>query len=243
MTKETKHLKETSVKAPKTPEQKTEGFSLSDLKKTLNIQKSNPILAYLDMFDKTWKKRKRQLQANELLFAPGEDPHMYLITKGMLVILRETGLGEQREIGTVYTGGFLGEGILFGRNKKDVSAIAKSDGVELFAITKEDLEKLKNTEPQAALDLYEHIIEITNKRLLDTGEELASIYEATNSLTTLSEKLEKEEISFADILQELSKIIGTDYLIYIEQHPAVANLFSYKFDTKTGGKKPINERA
>lgn len=41
------------------------------------------------------------------------------------------------------------------------------------------------------IDLYEYVIEVTNKRLLDTGEELATIYEATNSLSNLAELTEK----------------------------------------------------
>jgi hypothetical protein len=55
-------------------------------------------------------------------------------------------------------------------------------------VTKEDINALKEKQPQAALDLYEYVIEVTNKRLLDTGEELATIYEATNKLSDLTEE-------------------------------------------------------
>jgi hypothetical protein len=136
----------------------------------------------------------------------------------------------------------MGEGILFGRIKKDVSAVAGTDGVEAFAVTKEDIDKLKEKNPQAALDLYEYIIEITNKRLLDTGEELATIYDATSKLSNLSEE-ESGEASFWKVLEDLTKVTNVNYAIYVEQHPALPGLFVYKFDTRTESKKAINEKA
>lgn len=216
--------------------------TLAELKSMMPAKKENPILAYLDTFDKEWKKRKLALRSGEILFSPGEDPHLYIITKGLVNILRNTASGETKEIGNARAGSFMGEGILFGRVKKDVSAVAGSDDVEVFAVTKEDINKLKEKQPQAALDLYEYVIEITNKRLLDTGEELATIYDATNKLSDLSED-EIGEANFWKILEALTRVTNVDYAIYIEQHPALPGLFVYKADTRTESKKPINEKA
>lgn len=83
--------------------------TLAELKTMLPSRKENPILAYLDTFDKEWKKRKRTLQSGEVLFSPGEDPHLYIITKGFVNILRNTASGEVKEIGTVRAGSFMGE--------------------------------------------------------------------------------------------------------------------------------------
>lgn len=244
MSKEKIHPGEKQEPTQKIPEKKQEHtLSLTELRNTLPPRKENPIIGYLDMFDKTWKKRKRIIQSGEALFEPGDDPHMYLVTKWVLVILRETSSGEKREIGTVYPGSFMGEGILFGRNRKDVSAIAKTYGVEAFAVTKKDIDALKDKEPKAMIDLYEYVIEVTNKRLLDTGEELATIYEATNSLSNLAELTEKWEADFSDLLQELKGLMGVDYIIFVEQHPAIPGLFAYKYDTKNTDKKPINQKA
>jgi len=61
---------------------------------------------------------------------------------------------------------------------------------------------------------------VTNKRLLDTGEELATIYDATNKLSDLTED-EIGEANFWKILEQLTKITNVDYCIFIEQHPAL----------------------
>ena len=49
-----------------------------------------------------------------------------------------------------------------------------------------DLKNLEENSPKEAMELYKYIIELTNKRLLDSGKELADIYEATNRLTEMA---------------------------------------------------------
>lgn len=78
--------------------------------------------------------------------------------------------------------------------------------------------------------------------MLDTGEELATIYDATNKLSDLTED-EIGEMNFWKVLDELVATTNIDYAIYIEQHPALPGLFVYKFDTRSENKKPINEKA
>lgn len=95
--------------------------SLSALKQTLSI---HPILAFLKSFDIFFKKKERALVNNEILFSPGENPHFYIVSSGALSILRMTPTGEKKEVGRAYMGSFLGEGVLFDRNQKDVEAVA-----------------------------------------------------------------------------------------------------------------------
>jgi CRP-like cAMP-binding protein len=83
--------------------------TLAELKNMIPARKENPIISYLDMFDREWKKRKLVLQSGEVLFSPGEDPHLYIITKGFLNILRKTTSGEVKEIGSARAGSFMGE--------------------------------------------------------------------------------------------------------------------------------------
>lgn len=102
MSKETQHLKE-PLKTPETGAMKQ---SLSVLKQGLAI---SPVLAFLEGFDTFFKKKKRALVNNEVLFKPGEDPHFYIVSSGALTILRATPTGERKEIGRAYMGSFLGE--------------------------------------------------------------------------------------------------------------------------------------
>lgn len=117
MTKEVFHAPERK----RTPEKSTLKESLGALKKTLNI---HPILAFLEGFDNFFKKKKRALVNNEVLFTPGENPYFYIVSSGALAILRTTPTGEKKEVGRAYMGSFIGEGVLFDRNQKDVEAVA-----------------------------------------------------------------------------------------------------------------------
>lgn len=98
----------------------------------------------------------------------------------------------------------------------------------LFSLSKEDLETLEQESPTEAIELYKFIIELTNKRLLDSGKELADIYEATHRIVDMSRS---EEKGFMDIMQYVKSLLQVDYIIYIENHPAVSGLFYYKYST------------
>lgn len=80
--------------------------SLGALKQSLAI---HPILAFLEGFDSFFKKKKRALVNNEVLFTPGENPYFYIVSSGALSILRSTPTGEKKEVGRAYTGSFIGE--------------------------------------------------------------------------------------------------------------------------------------
>ena len=102
MTKEIKHPEEIQ----KVPEISTLKHSLGTLKQSLTI---HPILAFLETFDNFFKKKKRLLVNNEVLFSPGENPYFYIISSGALTIIRVTPTGEKKEVGRAYMGSFLGE--------------------------------------------------------------------------------------------------------------------------------------
>ena len=179
MSKEIQHISEIQ----KTPEKTNLRASLGSLRQTLAI---NPILAFLESFDNFFKKKKRALVNNEVLFTPGENPYFYIVSSGALSILRLTPTGEKKEIGRAYMGSFIGEGVLFDRNQKDVEAIAIGEGASVVTLTKADITYLESQSPEKILSLYKHIIEMTNGRLLDSGKELASLYEMNTKIDELS---------------------------------------------------------
>ena len=129
MTKETN----TALEIKKTPETTVLKESLSVLKKSLTI---NPILQFLESFDSFFKKKKKALTADEILFSPGENPYFYIISSGALSISQFTPTGEKKEVGRAYAGSFIGEGVLFDRNQKDVEAKALLEKVKSYKVTK-----------------------------------------------------------------------------------------------------------
>lgn len=220
----------------KTPETAKLKRSLGALKQSLTI---HPILAFLEGFDSFFKKKKRSLVNNEVLFTPGENPYFYIVSSGALSILRMTPTGEKKEVGRAYTGGFIGEGILFDRNQKDVEAVAIGEGASVVTLTKADIVYLESQSPEKILNLYKYIIEVGNGRLLESGKELASLYEMNTKIDELSKLGEQ---GFKDIIDHISKTIGVDYILFVEQHPAVPGLFVYKYNSRFPSIWPINQK-
>lgn len=212
---------------------------ISDLKKSINIQKINPIIAYLEKFDTYFKKKKRILETWEVLFSPWKDNNFYIITSGEIDIFRYTIDGTKKEIWKARSGSFIWEWIIFDRQQKDVEAIANRT-TQVFALSREDLQRLESLSPKEAMDLYKYIIEITNKRLLDTGKELADIYELTNKVLELAKNWEKW---FFNVMQYIKQVIWSDYIIFVEQHPSIDWFFFYKYSTELKNTRLINKKA
>jgi hypothetical protein len=210
--------------------------TLSTLRQSLSI---NPILAFLEGFDSFVKKKKRMLLNNEVLFTPGENPYFYIVSSWALSILRMTPTGEKKEVGRAYTGSFIWEGVLFDRNQKDVEAIAIGEWVSVVTLTKADIVYLETQSPEKILTFYKHIIEVSNGRLLESGKELASIYEMNTKIHELSKLGEQ---GFKDIINHISKTIHVDYIISIEQHPVVSGLLIYKYNSRFPSIWPINQK-
>ena len=142
-------------------------------------------------------------------------------------------------MGRAYTGSFIGEGIFFDRNQKDVEAVAIGEGVSVIVLTKADIAYMESVHPEKILSLYKHIIEISNGRLLDSGKELASLYEMNTKIDELSKFGEQ---GFKDIVDHISKTIRVDYIICVEQHPSVPGLLSYKYNSRFPSIWPINQK-
>lgn len=232
MSKETTHSKE-QRRVSELPVMKQ---SLNTLKNSLAIQ---PMLAFLEWFDTFFKKKKRALVSNEVLFTPGENPNFYIVSSGSLNILRATPSWEKKEIGRASMGSFLGEWVFFGRNQKDTEAVASGDGATVVVLTREDMDFLESQDPKKVLEMYKYIIELTNGRLLETGKELATMYEMTEKIDKLSEQ---GETGFKQIIDHISKVLSVDYIVYIEQHPIVPGLFVYKYNSNFPSVWPINQK-
>ncbi len=138
-----------------------------------------PVMAFLSKFDTFLKKKEQFLKKGEVLFEPGENPYLYIVASGALSILRVSTTGEAKEVGKVYTGGFIGEGVLSERILKEVRAMSHTESTVVVALTIADIEFLEAQDPATLATLYKHINNVTSLRLAQSGRELAVMYEAT----------------------------------------------------------------
>ncbi len=199
---------------------------------------SAPVFAFLEKFDSFVKKRTRSLASGETLFEPGEDPNFYVVVSGALKISRVNPSGEKKEIGKAYAGSFLGEGILSGRNLKEVEAVAYVP-TSVTCLTKDDFDRLELQSPETLMRLYRHLNDRTSLRLAETGKELALLYEATEKIESYRERGERGFVDAVDLLRDS---LGLDYVVVVEQHPAVPDMFVYKYNTKFPSVYPVNQR-
>ena len=87
--------------------------------------------------------------------------------------------GDIKEVGKVYTGGFIGEGVLSERTLKEVRATSHTENTRVISLDLADIEFLEAGDPATLASLYKHINNITSLRLAQSGRELAVMYEAT----------------------------------------------------------------
>ena len=214
--------------------------SLSDFKNKIWIQKQNPIVAFfLEKYDEYFKKKKKNLKNWEVLFNVWKDSNFYIVKSWVLLIYSVTADWEKKEVSRVYEWWFIWEWIIFGRNQKDVEAVSFGYS-EVLSLNEEDFKNFEKEHPEEAMQIYKHIIEVTNKRLLDSWKELASIYDATSKLTDLWKSWEKW---FLNVMMYMKDLLSADYIIYVENHPVVDWLFFYKYNTILKQLWPINKKA
>lgn len=206
--------------------------TLPDAKNGLEALKAGlavaPVMAFLEKFDDFTKKKKKFLAGGDVLFDPGESPNFYIVASGAVKIFRINPTGEKKEVGKAFAGSFIGEGVLTGRFMKEVRAEAEVP-TTVVVLTKADLDYLESLSPETLLSFYKHLNEISSRRLADTSKELALLYEATEKINSYKERGEK---GFVDAVMLLQKTLSLEYVIAVEQHPALPGLLVYKFNTR-----------
>ncbi len=173
-------------------ESRKESIPLSSLPDHLDTLRGSlrqaPVLAFLKKFDLFTKKKEKILSKDQVLFEPGEDPYLYIVSSGALGIYRVNPTGESKEIGRVYTGAFIGEGVINDRNLKEVRASSIVECTRVVCLTRADMESLEKQSPETLALLYKHITDITSQRLAESGKELALLYESTQKFQEFRER-------------------------------------------------------
>jgi CRP-like cAMP-binding protein len=198
-----------------------------------------PVMAFLEKFDTFFEKKKRSLLKDEVLFSPGENPYLYIVASGALGVFRINPSGDAKEVGRVYTGAFIGEGVLSGRIQKDVQVASIVERTDVVALTKEDIDYLESLDAAVLARLYKHINNITSLRLAESGKELAIIYESTQKFQEFRELGQRGLLA---AINSLKDSLSLDSMLLIEEHPYISGLLVYKYNTRFPSVWPINQK-
>jgi len=128
--------------------------------------------------------------------------------------------------------------VLFGRNTKDVEAVACTKNTSVIPLTRSDIDAMAEKHPERVNSLYRYIIEMTSARLADTSRELALVYEMSERINEFSSS---GATGLKNIVDYMTNALGVGYILYVEKHPLVADLLIYKYSSKFPSVRPINQ--
>jgi hypothetical protein len=101
------------------------------------------------------------------------------------------------------------------------------------------MEYLESQDPTTLASFYKHINDITSLRLSQVGKELAHMYEATQKFQQYRELGGPGLLS---AINHLKKSLDLDSILMIEEHPFVAGLMVYKYNTQFPSVWPLNQK-
>lgn len=123
----------------------------------------------------------------------------------------------------------FGEWSLNNNFPKQVSIVSLSNTQVLIIDSRIWFESFINKFPQEWFKLLKYIIELTNKRQLESNSLLTSTYEMNKAISEIYQINNKTIFSLIDRFIE---IIWWDYIVYIENNPVMEGYYTLLYDTR-----------
>lgn len=178
-------------------------------------------------FFKTWELKTWDILFDEWDF----DNFLYIIEKWKLVIEKFTTKEktEVKELAILKHGDIFWEGALSNNNPKEVRIKAVENTTLLRIDAKNDFEEFLKKYPKDWIILLSQIIDISNKRLLESNFLITSSHTITKYISEIWEFNNK---NLFDIIDKLLTIYSSKFIIYIEKSPVFDNIFILRYNTK-----------
>lgn len=186
----------------------------------------------IEFLENSWFFKIKTLEAGELLFDEWDiDNNLYIIKSWEVSIEKYTNSdkNESKILAKLWDWEILWEWSIWWWWAKQVKIVANKKTTLLLIEATNSFEKflLKHTKPW--VDLLSSIIYISNKRLLESNFLITSSYKINKHI---SEITEFNNTNLFRILDELSKTIITDYVLYLEKNPVFDDIITLKYDTR-----------
>lgn len=194
--------------------------------------KINPIIKYKKTLLDNPNFIKIGLKTNQVLFDEWDfDNNLYLIIEGSVNIEKYTDKEKTslRQLSILSAWDFLWEWALKRSEKKEVKVTSLEKTILYKIDTAKWIESFIEKESKIALELFVHIIDISNKRLLDANSVITNSYEMSKKISKINEFNYKNIFSLIDSFKD---IIWVDYIIYLEKNPVLKSYLTIKYDTR-----------
>jgi len=186
----------------------------------------------IEFLENTWFFETITFKEWELLFNEWDiDNNLYIIKSWDLSIEKfaSTDRLETKKLAIVSDGWIIWEWSLSNSDPKEVRISAKTEAVVLKIDAKEWFEKFLVKHTREWVNLLSTIINIWNKRLLESNFLVTSSYKISKEIAETTEFNNKNLFRIVDIF---SKAIGWKYVIYIEKNPIIKEYVNVKYDSR-----------
>jgi len=183
---------------------------------------------------------KLTLKNSEVLFDEWDiDDNLYIIESWILGIEKYTTIEktESKELAKLNAWAIFWEWSLKWTDPKQVKIVAKENTILYKIDAKKWIRDFISDFPSEWIDLLNEIIDISNKRLLESNFLVTSNYEMSK---TISEINLFDNKSLFNIIDKFKKIIWAEYIMYLEKNPVMDNYLTVKYDTRIKWKMQNN---
>ena len=200
--------------------------NVNQLKNMLNIK----------ILENSWFFETLELKDWELIFDEWEiDNNLYIIKSWEINIEKYT-TTEKKEtklLATLKKLEFFWEWSLNNKEPKEVRVSSSWNSIILKIDARKKIQDFMKKYPSEWLDLLKYIIEISNKRLLKSNSLITSTYEMNKTISSLKKINNK---AFFELIIKFEKILGSEYIIYLEKNPVMEDYAKIKYDTREANK-------
>lgn len=224
------------LEKPKNKE-KTNDVDINMLNLKKDILKSNSLLNYIWILEKSPLFETISLKKWELIFDEWSmDNNLYIIKKWILSVEKYTTnqREETKQLAILKTWDFFWEASLSWVNAPKEALIKALEDSEVLSINSQtDLKKFIEENPNIWYEVLKHIITQTNARLLEVNKLLTTNYEVEKQIKWLT-NIDLKNIFW--LIDNIKNIADVDYIIYIEKHQILDNFFTIKYDSRQPNK-------
>ena len=186
--------------------------------------------------ENSWFFETLKTKNQEIIFDEWEiDNNLYIIKSWKINIEKYT-TREKKEtklLATLKALEFFWEWSLSNKESKEVRVVSSWDSTLLKIDARNKMQDFIKKYPNKWLDLLKYIIEISNKRLLKSNSLITSTYEMNKTISSIQKINDKAIFS---LIIKFEKILGSDYIIYLEKNLVMKNYAKIKYDTRNANK-------
>lgn len=186
----------------------------------------------IEFLENSWFFQIKTLRAWELLFDEWDiDNNLYIIKSWEVSIEKYTNSDrdESKILARLWNWEILWEWAIWGNWVKQVKIVAIKKTTLLMIEAKNSFEEflLKHTKPW--VDLLSSIIYISNKRLLEANFLITSNYKINKHISEINEF---NNTNLFKIIDQFTKIIVADYILYLEKNPVIEDILIMRYDSR-----------